>query len=146
MALTELLKFLYNMSFHIKLDDDAGSRYILRHCAMTNFRLSKPLVQLILAASTQEFNSPYTNAIHCCLNLNLEPVKSQLFPDDSPTQVVQQLVEILDKQIPGDTESIHDSSLDENLSPVVILLNNIQEVAPDQVKTYLKTTLMPSES
>jgi hypothetical protein len=60
--------------------------------------------------------------------------------------LVRKLIEILDKQIPEDTESIHDSILDENLSPVVTFLINLHEVFPDQVKSYLKTALLPSES
>ena len=71
---------------------------------------------------------------------------SQLFPEQSPTKVVQQLVEILDKQIPEDTESINDATMDENLSPVVTFLNSIQEVSPDGIKAYLKASLLPSET
>ena len=36
--------------------------------------------------------------------------------------------------------------MDENLSPVVTFLIIIQEVFPDGVKTYLKTSLLPSET
>jgi Guanine nucleotide exchange factor synembryn len=144
-ALTELLKFLYNLSFHIKLHDEAGLMYST--CpTYTNVRLAKPLIQFILATSPEEFSSPYTNVIHCCLNLNLEPSKSQLFPEDSSADLIQKLVGILDKQIPEDTESIHDSVLDENLSPVVTFVNNLHEIFPDQLKSYLKTTVLPSES
>ena len=147
-ALTELLKFLYNLSFHVTLNDEAGSTCVptISGQLMLMFRLAKPLIQLIFAASSQEFESPYTNAVHCCLNLNLESAKSQLFPEPSPTNLVEKLVEILDKQIPGDTESINDRTLDSNLAPVVVFLTNIQGVSPDQVKTYLKTKLLPSES
>jgi hypothetical protein len=109
-------------------------------------RLAKPLLGLIFAASPQEFTSPYTNAVHCCLNLNLESMKPQLFPESSPTKLVAKLVEILDKQIPDDTESITDVTLDANLAPVVALLTSLQDVSPDQVKTYLKPALLPSET
>jgi hypothetical protein len=110
------------------------------------FRLAKPLIQLIFATSSQEFKSPYTNVIHCFLNLNLESTKPQLFPESSPTKLVAKLIEILDKQIPEDTESITDGTLDANLAPVVAFLTIIQDVSPDQIKTYLKTALLPSES
>jgi hypothetical protein len=110
------------------------------------FRLAKPLIQLIFTASSQEFTSPYTNAVHCCLNLNLESTRPQLFPESSPTKLVAKLIEILDRQIPEDTESITDGTLNANLAPVVALLTNIQEVSADQIKTYLKTALLPSES
>jgi Guanine nucleotide exchange factor synembryn len=145
-ALTELLKFLYNISFHIKLDDEAGSTYSPSNSSRLMSRLAKPLIQLILAASSQEFTSPYRNAVHCCLNLNPESTKPQLFPESSPTKLVAKLIEILDNQIPDDTESVTDGTLNANLSPVVAFLTNLQEVSPDQVKSYLKSALLPSET
>ena len=120
--------------------------YTLLHLPNLTARLANPLIQLILAAPPQDFRSPYTNVVHCCLNLNLEPIQSQLFPEHSPTEVVRQLVEILDKQIPEDTESINDPTLNENLSPVVTFLSNVHEVSPDGVTTYLKTSLLPAET
>ena len=93
----------------------------------------------------REFQSPLTNVIHCFLNLPLSSSQSDFFPNGTPTKVVNHIIEILNRTVPEDTDAVSDTSLDENLSPVIGLLSNIYEVAPDQVKEFLKEQLLPKE-
>lgn len=84
--------------------------------------------------------------IHCLLNLPVASSESILFPPNSPAEVVEHIIDIIDKSVPQDTESIMDTYLDENLSPVFALLSNIYEVAPDSVKDTMKERLLPAET
>jgi hypothetical protein len=93
----------------------------------------------------REFQSPLTNVIHCFLNLPLGSSQSDFFPNGTPTKVVNHIIEILNRTVPEDTDAVSDTSLDENLSPVISLLSNLYEVAPDQVKEFLKEQLLPKE-
>lgn len=98
-----------------------------------------------MSSPVREFQSPLTNVIHCFLNLPLGSSKSDLFPNGTPTKVVKNIIEILNRTVPEDTDAVSDTSLDESLSPVVTLLSNIYEVAPDQVKEFIKEQLLPTE-
>jgi hypothetical protein len=142
-ALAEVLKFLYNLTFHIKVRDDVVSPYIL---VIPESRLVGPLIQLLLSYLVKEFRLPLTNIVHALLNLPLPPSQSDLFPCDSPTRVVQYITDTIDRTIPQDTDTIDDTSIDENLSPVFALLSSIYETAPTTVKTFMKEQLLPTET
>jgi hypothetical protein len=144
MAMGEMLKFLYNLTFHVKVQDDIESPYVL--CIPANNRLVSPLVELFLCYPAKEFRPPLTNVIHGLLNLPLLHSQSTLFPNESPMRVVQHIVDTLNRTIPQDTECISDTSLDENLSPVFALLSNIYDVAPTTVKPSMKEQLLPTEA
>lgn|SRR2546428_639389 len=98
-----------------------------------------------MSSPVREFQSPLTNVIHCFLNLPLGGSQSDFFPNGTPAKVVKHIIEILNRTVPEDTDAVSDTSLDENLSPVIILLSNIHEVAPDQVKEFMKEQLLPTE-
>ena len=98
-----------------------------------------------MSSPVREFQSPLTNIIHCFLNLPLES-SSTFFPKGSPQKIVGHVIDILNRTVPQDTESISDTSLDENLSPVISLLSNIHQVAPDPVKEYIKQNILPTET
>ena len=108
-------------------------------------RLIAQLVQLLFATGQKEFKSPLTNVVHCLITLPFDSSQSDLFPKDSPTKVVQHVINTLDRSLPEDTESISDTSLDENLSPVISLLSSFYQVAPDSVQASMKQSLLPTE-
>ena len=114
----------------------------------SNVRLVSELVQLLLSARFKgvQFEPPLTNVVHCLLNLPLANSESDLFPNSGPTKVVERLINILDRSVPQDTDAISDKTLDEHLSPVVGLLNQILEVSPVSVKRYMKESILPSEA
>ena len=110
-----------------------------------NGRLIAQLVQLLFATGQKIFKSPLTNVVHCLITLPLDGSQSDLFPKDSPTKVVQHVIDTLDRSVPEDTESVSDTTLDENLSPVISLLSSIYQVAPDPVQASMKRSLLPTE-
>jgi hypothetical protein len=144
-ALAEILKFLYNLTFHSKVAKNTGTAYHISECP-TNISLASQLIQLLVSFRATGFQPPLTNIVHCLLNLPLANSQLDLFPNSSSTKVVRQIIDLLDRSIPQDTESVSDNSLDENLSPIIGLLSSIREVAPESVKTYMKQRLLPSET
>src|SRR5271154_7151017 len=124
---------------------ELGLRIVQYHHS-ANCSLTNQLVQLLLVSPVKQFESPLTNIVHCLLNLPLESSQSTLFPNGTPTKVTQFIIDTLNRSIPQDTDSISDSSIDENLSPVISLLYNLYEVAPDPVKESMKEQLLPSDS
>jgi len=86
--------------------------------------------------------------VHCLITLPLEGAHSDLFPKESPTKVVQHIIDTLDRSVPQDTESVSDTTLDESLSPVISLLSSIYQVAldpADPVKTFMRQSLLPTD-
>jgi Guanine nucleotide exchange factor synembryn len=108
-------------------------------------RLVAPLIQLLLSYPAKDFRPPLTNIVHGLLNLSLPLSQSDLFPCDSPTRVVQRIIDTIDQTIPQDTETIDDTSIDENLSPVFALLSGIYDTAPSTVQVFMKERLLPTE-
>jgi hypothetical protein len=99
----------------------------------------------LLLSLRKEAQPPLTNVVHGLLNLPLAQSKSHLFPDNSESKVVQRIIDIIEKTIPEDTESISNTSLDEDLSPFFALLSNIYDVAPLSVKDLMKQEILPPE-
>ena len=92
------------------------------------------------------FKSPLTNIVHNLLNLPLSLSNEVIFPADNNKEVVERVITVIDNTIPIDTEIISDSLLDENLSPVFALLCTIHNIAPEEVKEFMKAQLLPSET
>ena len=107
--------------------------------------MAAPLIELLNSKQFSKFESPLTNIIHNLLNLPLSQSKALLFPEPEPSTIVDQIITLIDNTIPQDTESIENSSLDENLSPVFALLCTITDISPAQVKQSMKTRLLPAE-
>ena len=145
-ALAEMLKFLYNVTFHIKVSKNTGIGYADSVSILANSRLVSELAQLLLSPNFKGYQPPLTNVVHCLLNLPLANSESDLFPSSEPAKIVQRLVDILDRSVPQDTDAIQDKTLDEHLSPVVGLLNNILEVALESAKEFMKESILPSET
>jgi len=87
---------------------------------------------------------PLTNVVHGLLNLSLPLSQSHLFPCDSPTRVVQYIIDIIDRTF-HKTQRLYDTSIDENLSPVFALLSSIYDTAPSTFKFFMKERLLPTE-
>ena len=142
-----MLKFLYNITFHVLPSQEIESPYSpFWEMFHWHIRLTAPLIELLTSTCFNKFESPLTNVVHNLLNLPLSQSKPLLFPQDSETKVMGRIIEIIDYTIPEDTDSISDSTIDENLSPVFALLNSILEIpAPDQIKEFMKSHLLPTE-
>jgi hypothetical protein len=111
----------------------------------TKDSLVSQLVELLISSRVKVFQAPLTNMIHALLNLPLHPSQSILFPDASPTKIVQHIIDTIDQTVPQDTDSIADTSLDESLSPVFAFLSTIYEIDPLAVKDLMKQRLLPTE-
>jgi len=142
--LMEQLKFLYNLTFHVKVSENDSESY--DHSIFgVNARLLSILVKLFVSFPFTQYESPITNIIHCLLNLPLVPSQPDFFPREYPTQVVTLIINRIDNTIPEDTESIADNTLDEDLSPVFALLSNIYDAAPETIQNTIKLRLLPTE-
>lgn len=86
--------------------------------------------------------------INALLSLDLSPCLDSIFPVSKTAQNVERLIEILDKATQEQYTKLdvkEETSFDENGSPLISLLRKIREIAPDEVKSYMKTMLLPSE-
>jgi hypothetical protein len=91
---------------------------------------------------------PITLVINALLNMDLSACKHDAFPPSDPLCNITRLVEILDKAIDPKYTKIGTKTtenFDDNGAPLITLFRKIVETARDEVKTYLKSRLLPCE-
>ena len=92
---------------------------------------------------------PITSVINTLLNVDLLACKDEVFPPSDRLRNIKRLVEILDKSVnPEHTRlsSKTSESFDDNATPLVTLLRRIvAAVGDDDIKSHLKSQLLPSE-
>jgi len=85
---------------------------------------------------------PVNHLINALINLDLEnKTLNPLFPKLDPNCHVDHLINILDCTITEYTEPI----LDNVAAPVLTLIRRIQEFAPDSVKRFMQSLLLPTD-
>jgi hypothetical protein len=80
--------------------------------------------------------------------MDFSACKDGAFPVSDPLCNVKRLVEILDKSIDAKYTKLGlsaSTSWDDNGAPLITLFRRILETAEEEVKTYLKKQLLPSE-
>jgi hypothetical protein len=135
MALIETLKLLFNVSHFCPQRSQSFTPaipHILTILGKRQVIPSKPL------------ESPFGPLINSLINLDLKDTEAihDLFPKIDPTFNVARLIELLDLAI----RSYREDELDQQVSPLLTLLRKIYEVAPTDVKSYIKMLILPSDS
>ncbi|KAH9893083.1 guanine nucleotide exchange factor [Xylariomycetidae sp. FL2044] len=135
MALSETLKLLFNITHHCKdrisVFTSAIPHTITLLCRST-FRTSKPLDQ------------PINFLVNALLNLELEAkeVHASLYPAHESTLVASRLVDLLKQS----RAAYKDEELETLVSPLIGALRVVHEFAPDDVRAWMRSHLLPTEA
>ncbi|KAF2874501.1 guanine nucleotide exchange factor [Massariosphaeria phaeospora] len=140
MALSETLKLLFNIT-HFYPDISHQFSKSIPHIFKILLRRSIPSPPL---------QAPVNYLINALINLDLEDNKGQqleflgmnaVFPKFDANCNAEKLVNILDSAIVAYTEP----ELDNIISPVLTLIRRVYEIAPDNVKKYMESLLLPTD-
>ena len=134
MALVETLKLLFNVSHFCPQRNQAFTPtipHILTILSKRHIIPSKPL------------EAPFGPLINSLINLDLKNTDAMhdLFPKIDPTFNAGRFIELLDLAI----RSYKEEELDQQVSPLLTLIRKVYEIAPIDVKGYMKTTILPSD-
>ncbi|KAH6662332.1 guanine nucleotide exchange factor [Halenospora varia] len=133
MALIESLKLMFNLT---------------HFCPQRSITFS-PALQPILSIISKRpisdrtpLEQPIAPLVNALINLDFESKDNaaSLFPKVSPNSNVDCLVGILDKSI----KVYADEELEQLVSPLLTLLRKMYEVAPDETKQHMRSTILPS--
>lgn len=135
MALVESLKLIFNLT---------------HHCPQRSKEFTSAIpdivtiLQKISVGSENPLESPVGPLVNSLLNLDLANNDAQhsLFPRSDQKLFVQRLIELLDIGIIAYKEA----NLDTQASPLVTLLRLLYDVAPKDVKSFMKESLLPTEA
>ena len=136
-ALSETLKLIFNITHYYPARADVFSRSIPNILKILSRRpmLDPPL------------QPPVNYLINSLINLDLEDKKAvhfgfnPVFPKFDQKCNAERFVAILDKAV----QNYSDADLDQMAAPLLTLLRRVYEFAPESVKRYLQTLIMPSE-
>jgi len=133
MALVESLKLLFNITQLCKEVDSSPAVSplvsLLRKLEVSPRQppLAPPLGPLVNALMNVKFDS--------------EDAKASLYPEEIKDSVAQKLVGLLDLSM----KTYSDSDFEIAVSPLVCLLSRIYEHAPDSIRGFIRTKLLPAE-
>jgi len=135
MALVESLKLLFNVTHFCPQRTGAFSPALPSILVILNKRpimASKPL------------EAPTNSLVNALLNLNLAGRENveRMFPKVAPNVNLDRLLDILDKA----TKIYVDDELEGMVSPLLALLRKLYEIAPEEIKSYMKGQLLPSDA
>ncbi|ROT43630.1 hypothetical protein SODALDRAFT_348308 [Sodiomyces alkalinus F11] len=136
MALDETLRLLFNVTH---LSSEQASLFT---------SAVPPIVSLLWKQEippNRPLDPPFSSLVNPLLNLNLqaEEVRPSLFPKEKPTRVVERLVRLLELSL--ETKAYSETDLEQNLPPLIGVLQALHSAANDEVKNYLRTRLLPPE-
>lgn len=135
MALVETLKLLFNLSYFCPQRSQAFTPAIPHILIILGKRpviLNKPL------------ETPFGPLINSLINLDFKDSDTMhdLFPKIDPIFNAARFVELLDLAI----RSYKEDELDQQISPLLTLMRKVYDVAPTDVKSYMKMLVLPSDS
>ena len=135
MALAETLKLLFNVTYYCK------QRISSFHGAIGPITSLGSKLQF---SSSKPLDPPIGLWINALLNLNLDNAESQsiLYTGDGDSVFYKRLVDILEAAFQAYT----DDEVDTVITPPITLVAKLYETAPEDVKTYFKTRLLPSSA
>ena len=143
MAMVETLKLLFNITYHYP------------HLIPKFNPSIDPLVHIFVhhPLPNPPLQSPITNLLNALLNLDLKSAEEKnptpderkttpLLPYANPEQVVDRLISIFDKAIRSQPEH----ELDQAAAPLCTLIRRFYELATPQVKSFMRSSLLPRDS
>lgn len=142
MAMVEALKLIFNITYHYPEITSKFTPSI------------EPLINILLHHNlpSPPLQSPVTYILNALLNLDLKSAEkktpigreaktSPLFPYANPEAVVDRLTSILFKAIREHPEA----DLDKAAAPLCTLLRRIYEIAPSQMRSWMRWMLLPND-
>ena len=133
MALSQTLKLLFNVLYFYPSQ---------ARC----FSASTPAVVRVLLQEKKlpqpPLEPPISELINALVNLDLEASDgSSLFPSSDPCQLVSHLVIIIDSGL----RAYPEQALDVAVSPCLSLLLKLHALAPDEVRSFMRQKLLPTD-
>jgi hypothetical protein len=134
MALIESLKLVFNLTHYCPHRSEAFTPAIPHILAILNKR------QVV---TDNPLEPPFGPLVNSLINLDLTSPEAQhaLFPKSDPKANVERLIELLNLAL----NSYKEDELDNQASPLLILMRKVYELAPRDVKKYLKDLLLPND-
>jgi hypothetical protein len=134
MALVESLKLLFNLSHFCpqrSTDFTSAIPHILTILQKRQIEPSKPL------------EAPLGPLVNSLINLDLSSSEAMhaLYPKSDPKINTERLIELLNLAI----QSYREDELDQQASPLLTLMRKVYELAPVEVKRYIKSFLLPND-
>lgn len=134
MALAETLKLMFNVTHFCK--EKVGSftpaiPHILTLLTKRDYTPSRPL------------DGPFSPLVNALVNLQLDAKEAQadLYPEgEKQKSAIERLVEILDLSM----KSYSDNELEQTVTPLVSVLRLMYDSAPDGVKQFIRSKLLPT--
>ncbi|OLN86820.1 Synembryn-like protein C3E7.04c [Colletotrichum chlorophyti] len=134
MALNETLRLLFNVSHYCPSEVSA-------------FTPAIPHIVTLLwkqdIARNKPLDPPFNSLVNPLLDLKLEDKNAydSLYPKNEPKKVARRLIELLDLSL----EAYSDNELEQLVTPLVGVLRRLHDGAPEDVKEYIRETLLPKE-
>ncbi|KAK2061930.1 guanine nucleotide exchange factor synembryn [Colletotrichum caudatum] len=134
MALNETLKLLFNVSHYCPSEVDAFTGCI-PHIIALLWKHDVP--------SDKPLNPPFNALVNALLDLKLEDkdIQASIYPKAEPNMLAERLIEILDPAL----KAYPDNELEQLVTPLVGVLRRVYDGAPEEVKKYVRETLLPTE-
>ncbi|KAH0559013.1 hypothetical protein GP486_004373 [Trichoglossum hirsutum] len=135
LALSENLKLIFNIT------------HFLPHRASVFSKSISNILKILCRRAIQDppLQAPTPYLINALLNLDLEGSKSgfnpPLFPKIDPKCNAERLIDLLDKA----STSYREAEIDQVGAPLVTLLRKVYELAPEVIKNYMQSRMLPSE-
>ncbi|KAH8906265.1 hypothetical protein BR93DRAFT_969470 [Coniochaeta sp. PMI_546] len=135
MALTETLKLLFNVT-HFAPDRVTAFTPAIPHIVTI-------LTKHDLPVSSTPLAPPFGQLINAFLNLKLDDkdAQSSLYPKNEPTAVADRLIQLLDMAL----IAYSDEELETSVTPTVSAIMAVYEHAPEDVRTFIRGKVLPTE-
>lgn len=135
MALTESVKLIFNLAHHCPQRARAFSP-ALPHILM--ILCKRPI------SSSKPLDPPIAPLINSLINLDLDQKENTaaLFPKATPNVNIDRFLEILEKSVKIYT----DDDLEHVVSPLIVLIRKINELAPEEAQKCLRKAILPSNA
>ncbi len=135
MALIETLKLLFNLTHFCPQRSKAFTPAITPICIVLHKRQ---------ASANKPLEAPIGPLINALINMDYEDneeVVHALFPKGDHNTNIERLIELLDLAL----QSYKEDELEKEVSPLLSLIRKIFGVAPTDVKTFMRTLLLPTD-
>lgn len=134
MSLVESLKLLFNLSHFCPQRS-------------TDFTPAIPHILAILqkrqVESDKPLEAPFGQLVNSLINLDLTNSEAihALYPKNDPKLNAERFIELLNLSI----QSYKEDELDQQASPLLTLMRKVYELAPIDIKRYIKSILLPND-
>ncbi|OTA68345.1 hypothetical protein K449DRAFT_407977 [Hypoxylon sp. EC38] len=135
MALSQTLQLLFNITHYCSdrvSSFTAAIPHIVTVLCKGSFQTQRPL------------DAPTSALVNALLNLEIgsKDIRSSLYPPNDPNLLANRLIDLLSRS----TTSYKDEELDGSVTPLIGVIRAIHEHAPEDVKSFIRSRLLPTEA